>query len=787
MRRYIVITLLILLAVFLCPQSVYATESSIAAGWASDAAGWMMQQLNGALELAQRFVTSLLTQLGNLMGSMIRLDLTDGGPAVYQVWKLFRDMCNALFIVMFVLVAFGTIFNSLKPNSFMYSSALKYIIIAALLINFSLAIGRTLVIVGNQASLFVLNLFPKVDIGTIIALNLKVPAVVANINGSSVPIPPVGTIPTDQFNPDQKLLISRWMAAANTGGSAQATLALNDLRGCLARNVDASTCLIQANNKFRGEWAVADNNIAKAQLCVKNSYSGSVPKSVEQCYREAGVPAALIPQGVSLSDVLTTAKGLFTFEMFKATPRKDPAGNLSAQMGLFVNNLLSFVLLLTLVLSFLCVLIFMVVRLPAIWFLLATSALAFFALSVPNSGYFKKWFNNLLGWCIFSPLYLFVIYIGLYFIEQSGPLMASLSNEQLPFFVASFGSILYFFIAAFIFIRGATWALSFSQSLSNEAGAVFGQISGALGADNKSMFGLKTMGTAFGVSSRVEGARAGIASLYKEKVTEPFARRGEMATARYQAKFGDKRALETLNQKRISEQFKKNEEAGFSMSDLKTDFTNTNNKGSPKYFAAAKALLNAGELDPTQMNEYVAEATKLSPAYGRAVKESVEKKIKERSKEKKFKDAEDVNNVLKFYEDKPGSDPEKNKKARDAILKSLEENQPLIAADLAKNGHYWNPDGSSADAAQVLERNTKGLDNDAWAKILEKDREGDLTMSPKLKEILGERTRKLSDYSAIAGRLKSPEDEITLAQISALDEQMQAAKAAKRGRRRAGP
>lgn len=723
MRRFFAITLLIILAVFLLPNVAHADGESMAVGFVTDAAGWMMQQINGALEVAHRFVTALLTELGGIMGSLIRLDLTDGGPAVYQVWKLFRDMCNALFIVLFVLIAFGTIFNTVKQNSFMYSSALKFVIIAALLINFSLAIGRTVVFAGNKASLFVLDLFPKVDIGSLIAVEFKVPAVVANINGPSVPVPPVSVIPANQLTQAQLQSIQAWFGDAAQGGSASIR-GLERLKQCLSQGGKSDTCLISARNIFNNEVANMQNKIAKAEQCVIdfapqaisfNSDPTPVTKTRAQCYREAGVSAAFTPEDISwwqrVQDTAKTGLGFFTGESFKQPARKDPTVNLSSQMGLFVNNLLSFFLLLTLVLSFLCVLIFMVVRLPAIWFLLATSALAFFALSVPNTGYFKKWFNNLLGWCIFSPLYLFVIYIGLYFIKQSGTLQASLSDPQLPFFAASFGSVLFFFIAAFIFIGGAGWALSFSRSLSSQAGSYFDKIGGALGVSEESMFGLKTVGKGIGVTTRYEGAKAGLTSLYKEKVTEPFARRGEAATARYQAMFGDKKALENLQRKHITEQYKKNDELGLSSEDLLNEI-NTKKIGSPEYFAAAKKLLEKGDLPADKMREYVTAAMGVSPSFGRSAQEAVERKLREQAKDKKFKGEQAVANAT----DALGSITDTTERKK--FLSELKKSSPLVYAQLA-NSQLLAVDEPGLNAQQIIESNTSNLEATDMAELMD--------------------------------------------------------------------
>jgi len=58
----------------------------------------------------------------------------------------------------------------------------------------------------------------------------------------------------------------------------------------------------------------------------------------------------------------------------------------------------------------------MVLRVPALWFLLAVSATAFFTYGIPGNKWFKDWFGYIAGWSIFGPIYLAIIYFGLYII-----------------------------------------------------------------------------------------------------------------------------------------------------------------------------------------------------------------------------------------------------------------------------------------------------------------------------------------------------------------------------------
>lgn len=65
---------------------------------------------------------------------------------VYNAWRVMRDFMNMFFILVLIVMAFGTIFNLQKYN---YSSLLKYFLVSAILINFSFTIGQYLIYIGN--------------------------------------------------------------------------------------------------------------------------------------------------------------------------------------------------------------------------------------------------------------------------------------------------------------------------------------------------------------------------------------------------------------------------------------------------------------------------------------------------------------------------------------------------------------------------------------------------------------------------------------------------------------
>ncbi len=472
----------------------------------------ILQIISAMLGLANDVLLRLIVWMGSILQSAISLKLTYGGPAVYAVWQILRDTCNMLFIVLFVVVAFSTILNSfIKNNSFFYSNALKGIIIAAIAMNFSLAIGQSIVWAGNYATQLVLNVMPK-ELGSQVAasLNLTQTLKTATVAGTAS-VPSVTNIPMEKLTSVQQSILKGWINAASRGGS-QGTLPLQHLKGCLeSGKKDLNTC-----------WKEAENyqKIALAQVLTKDG--------------------AALQSNMSLKELVSffLEGGKFTTPIGQDGPH-----DAATELNLILARSLELFQRLVLMLSYAAVIIFMFARIPAIWFLLAISSAAFFTIAVPNSDGFSKWFKNLLGWCIFSPIYLLVIYFGMYLISQKESLMASLPSDQMPFMTAA-GNILFFCITGFVFMGGAAWAIKFSFKGSALAGQTFGTISGYLGAGEKEMFGISTVSQKLGITPNVQ-ALAERAKQFGGDVTAGLRGRApaifgtkEEALAQAQARFG---------------------------------------------------------------------------------------------------------------------------------------------------------------------------------------------------------------------------------------------------------
>lgn len=98
--------------------------------------------LQGIASVAN-FILSAFTKgvdiAANTLYYVINMKVTDNVPVVQESWKIIRDFCNMFFILVMIIMAFGTIFDVAGYGS--SKELITKFIIAAILINFSLVIG----------------------------------------------------------------------------------------------------------------------------------------------------------------------------------------------------------------------------------------------------------------------------------------------------------------------------------------------------------------------------------------------------------------------------------------------------------------------------------------------------------------------------------------------------------------------------------------------------------------------------------------------------------------------
>lgn len=715
-----------------------------------------LELVHNIVKFVADILTGFIAWLGDRIQQILELPLSTGGPAVYAVWKLFRDTCNLLFIALFIAMAFGTIFNVVWKNDYYYSSAIKGVLIAAISINFSLAIGQTVIWGGNEATRMVLELIGPRGTGAEIAASLKIPEVIAGMQlTDDVAIPQPNT-PADLLTPKQRVLVETWTKQGYTKS-------LTVLKDCLEHNGDPTDCMVKVGLSSE----------------MKEDIAAAVDRDTAQQGGVGGVTGIL----GYWSGVLNGNNPLNA-----PPPVARAANDWKTYVSLIGSVLVQIFLLLVLSLSFLAMAVFMVIRIPAMWLFLSISALAFFTYAVPGKSMLKNWFNGLLAWSIFSPLYLFIVYIGLYVLGQKGTLINSLEDAggNIPFLTGSLAYIMFFLIAGAIFIGGAGWALKYSFSLGKgiselSVGTWFEATAGKwFGISEKEKFGGALAARITGIapaykagrervqqfgSDVVAGARGRLPSLLKTE-EEALALRRRQFGVRGGAEGVAKVTGDAIRKEQdiLSAAIKAREaEAAargktFDETAFLREKAGSGNRQIA--FAAKEILTTKGKLDAASMKQTAEEYAGISAIARQSYLERVSKQLSEKAEKKEYKDAADVLSSLDIL----------TKPQQDKLLKSLERNQPLIAAALADK-FYTRPDGSKARASDILERNARAISNSDWAKILEEAKAGNVTLTKPLEEILTERTKKLTDYLEMV-RTAKPDQQVEIAHIAALAENL---------------
>ncbi len=124
-------------------------------------AGWVQELITGGIgELFEWLIlplaSAILTLAGLLLDSAIDFSLHTAyifslSPAINLGWTIVRDLCNIFFIFILIYISLGTI---VRGTSFGTKSLLTKVIIAALLINFSLFFTKAVVDVSNVFGLW---------------------------------------------------------------------------------------------------------------------------------------------------------------------------------------------------------------------------------------------------------------------------------------------------------------------------------------------------------------------------------------------------------------------------------------------------------------------------------------------------------------------------------------------------------------------------------------------------------------------------------------------------------
>ncbi len=191
------------------------------------------------------------------------------------------------------------------------------------------------------------------------------------------------------------------------------------------------------------------------------------------------------------------------------------------------------VLLAILIVCFISVTIFALIRIPVLWFLLILSPIAWITGILPSTRHInQKWWKHFMAWNLFLPIYLFFLYFGIYFLSKSGATISALAGQyatsQTDLFSLTFETIFNYVLVGIFMLGGL--AMTMSMSFFSGTGVVK-----VAGWSKNAAIGALTLGQAGNIKRAAEERRKqfqkeGFQNKYLNKVYG-----GTEGTARMQA------------------------------------------------------------------------------------------------------------------------------------------------------------------------------------------------------------------------------------------------------------
>src|SRR3989338_8588776 len=132
------------------PQFAYAAFQ-----WLSDSIAWLLLLIAG-------IIGELTITLIGLLVDVAQFNNFIDAPAVARGWVIVRDVCNMFFIVILLLIAFGSVFHI---EEYQYKKILGKLLIMAVLINFSKSIAGFFIDISQVVMLTFVNGFHEAAAG----------------------------------------------------------------------------------------------------------------------------------------------------------------------------------------------------------------------------------------------------------------------------------------------------------------------------------------------------------------------------------------------------------------------------------------------------------------------------------------------------------------------------------------------------------------------------------------------------------------------------------------------
>lgn len=701
----------------------------------------------GLLDTISNGVLSLLTNINAILGQLLfkvqgallwilTLKITSGVTAVYVAWKSVRDLVNMAFIVIFIAIAFATIFNVTGLfRQYYWKQALLPLIIGAIVLNYSLAIGQAVALLSNRVAAIAVAIIPNP--GDALLKSLQPTTVSLELQAS------VGSAQTKITDVRNQLTEAE---------KAHMAKCLNE-----EKTVIVEYWIFGRSEKVRKSIGDCNLEIIEARNAVAAKGAGKDLTDAEEQALESHVEAAGLNNDGQTRTVLIMSASF---------------------------NILMMLIIISCLLS---AFVFLAARIIVIWAMLALSPLAWVGYAIPGKAPFQAWWKQFIAWNVFGPLYVFTLIPGMHMLMRQGELLTSLNQSGASNGGILVQTLLFQGFALLIFIGGLGLALKSSFAGAVKGTAFAGAALQKLGMfDERGLGVTRQLGRGIGKAADVTGVGA-VARARLEKTKQQLAdlragararigiRTQEEALAAARAKAGVRggaEEVESLRAKRITaergnieQQLKvqraKWEAEGRSSDEiieLEDDILRKNARSGNKdvSLAAREMLMARTRIDPTtgqkipalgfdEVSDMATDYAKISPLARSAFVERASSRLSEKIDKKEFRNPLELEQALAsgMFTDLQ----------RDKLIRSVAKSQPLVAAELLERGNGSVVNGFNSvfpgkNPKDVVAANFGQLTNTDVARLLTKGR-GWLT--PSLEGAVVGRASKLDRQGEIVG------------------------------------
>ncbi len=388
-----------------------------------------------------------LEWMSGLVSFAVNLHATTNLPVIYEIWTLLRNFCNMGFVVILTVIALSYILSVL-PGAKRYATTSNIInlLVAALILNFSFAVGQAIVFAGNALTGITLKVLPNQDIGGSLVRGFQ------PVSTGAGNFALIGT-----YDPAVAAIEGLSITALKDVTAAENTR----YHACLQEQTPEGQSAF-VNAKVGGSLPPRDK-AKDGTLCAHEILAA---RRGEQKMRVGQTSSALTPEeNRARNNVLSAA----------------PNPTVQFEISLILGEMLTVFINLALLLCFGSIILFLFIRIIAIWILLASAPIYWFSYGIPGNNQLGTWFNEIKGWAIFPAIYFAGITPGLLLLAQKDQVSQSLAEKGS---YVAFGGLLFqdiifyiFIVAVFIGAAAASRKIAFA--------GISGEVTGLKGLASK--------------------------------------------------------------------------------------------------------------------------------------------------------------------------------------------------------------------------------------------------------------------------------------------------------------